>query len=884
MTPTRTLLATGLLAWIGLHPLSAADPATFTSAAKGNIFTADSGELTLNFPANSLPKTGKVILRNETADILGEIPLESAAGPVKVPLPGKGYYAVEAQFTDAEGKPQVVKTNAAVIGAPLDEALRKQSRLGLWNVQGDVEFAVKAGARWNRKMTSIRNLPIEMAEASPATLPPSPFKPDGQPLTNVGVTSFGLPIWMMDLPPDTKHKGFGNPLEKPKDWAVLAQSVKNWVKSSGENFPPYFEVYNEPEWHWKGSNEDLVHFLQTIAVAIKEARPDVQVLGPGFSSIRIKDPARLDLVTVEKQGLLDHLDGIVLHAYVDGSAPEGDFIERIENLQDYLKGIGKGDMPIHLTEFGWTTGNGTWQRPVDELTQARYVTRSLTLLSALGVENATYFCLLFKYAKNEGEREFSILRLDDTPKPSYASFSNVARWLAGVEGKGHWLKITPTTQFVIFRKADGDIAVVWDTETSRTLALPQLAESAQDMMGRPIELDASGTLTVSPSPIFLKLKDTTLYAMAAAKEQRVMRGNTTDLPAGGWIAAAPLQVADGKLTVPTDAPDGHYFLLARDGADWRGLPVKVTTPLQVGTAKLGWPADAEAPQLSVDVKSHAANTLSTLVAVRLDQTRSRFHPEVPITPGEEKTLTIPLEGNVLGQRYRGKLVVESRDGDRRDRLEQPLDFTVLTSTPVKGSEPDWSKITEIDFSSWDPFGKPSAAEDCSATFQSAYDKNGLYLRVKVRDDAHLQEKTAEHLWQQDGLQIGFDSDAEKTWEANDLFGLKGHRVFEYGVGWNGQTAMNWRWISYSPELPVGESDPRIVSKVARSQDITDYRMFFPWTTLGLKEAPKAGSAIGFALALTDADPDKSSDRRGLRLFGGITDGKDAEKFGKIWLR
>lgn len=131
---------------------------------------------------------------------------------------------------------------------------------------------------------------------------------------------------------------------------------------------------------------------------------------------------------------------------------------------------------------------------------------------------------------------------------------------------------------------------------------------------------------------------------------------------------------------------------------------------------------------------------------------------------------------------------------------------------------------------------------------------------------------------------------EKTWEANDLFGLKGHRVFEYGIGWTDSKAkaeakpMNWRWISYLPELPVDTTDPRIVAHAQRTGDMTEYEVCVPWAALGLQSAPKPGSSIGFSLTVNDADPGKKSVRRGLQLFNGVSDGKDQKKFGQLWLR
>jgi hypothetical protein len=853
---------------------------SFSSTAKGNIFTDTQGVVTLKVPAGNA--AGTLTVRDQAGVEIKSQPINPEAGEASVTLPGKGFYSLEAEVALPDGKKAKSSSTAAVVGPVPTDEMRMQSRLGLWTVQGDADLVLAAGARWNRRMISIHTLGEDMLGPNPPAadkvlFPKSPF-------SQVGVMSFGLPLWLME--PTDKKKSFGNPLNKPTDWNKLKALVVAWVRQQGENFPDHFEIYNEPEWQWKGaSNEDLVRVLATIADGIKEASPKTQVLGPGFSSIRIKDPARLDLVSAKEMGLFDHLDGLVVHAYVDGSAPEKEFIQRVEELQEFLREIGRPDYPIHITEFGWTSGKGTWQKPVDELTQARYAVRSLTLLAALGVENATYFCLQFKAAPNLGERGFSLVHEDSTPKPGYAAYANVARWLAGVKGLGTWLRLTPTTHLVLFEKSDDtSIAVAWDTEAERVIGLPLATSRREDMVGRP--LPASDTLALSASPIFLEFSRAQSPSIEMLARLDVMRGGEDlALPRGGeWIAPHPLAVRNGRLAVPATATNGDYLLLTRDGEKWLGQRVRVIPPLEARPPVLAWPADQAEPSLETTVISHSTVPVTTRLAVKLDGSRDRFLEASKIAPGETRRLTVPLDGLSSGKRYRGKLEVDSRHEGRRDEISLPLDFTILAAASVpRGKQPDWSQIPAVDFSGWDPFGGPIAPEDCSATVQAAHGVEGLHLRVVVRDEEHLQTRTGEDIWSQDSIQIGLDPDHQKTWEANDLFGLKGHRVFEYGVAWNGKQPMTWRWVSYVPELPVGVAEPRVRLRAEREGDLTTYDILFPWGVMGLDRPMVAGSAIGISLSLADADTGKAG-RRALRLYGGIAEGKDPEKYGPLWLR
>lgn len=880
-------LALAVFAPAALLAADAPPKAAFSSAATGNIFTDTTGALALSLPAGTAG--GEITARDESGNVIKTIPVPAdAAGTFDFTLSGKGYYALDARLQLSDGATARTAATAAVVGPVPPDEIRMQSRLGLWTVQGDPDLVLAAGARWNRRMISIHTLKESILDPEPPPPEKLLFKPT--PFTQVGVMSFGLPRWIM-VPTD-KKKSFGNPLVQPRDWDELRRLVAAWTREQIDNFPDYFEVYNEPEWQWKGGdNADLVRVLATIADGIKDARPQTKVLGPGFSSIRIKDPARLDLDTANKLGLFDHLDGLLVHAYVDGTPPEGEFIQRVLELKQFLVDIGRPDYPIHLTEFGWTSGKGTWQKPVDEITQARYAVRSLTLLAAVGVQNATYFCLHFKAAPNPGERGFSLVHDDNTPKPSFAAYANVARWLADVKGLGTWLHLTPTTHLILFEKTDGTtVAVAWDTAGDRVIGLPLATARREDMMGR--ALPAADDLALSPSPIFLQFDQAQAPTIEMLPRLDVMRGSEQiALPHGSaWIAPEPLKVANGKISAPATATNGDYLLLTHDEGKWFGQPVRVIPPLEATAPVLDWPASESHPSLITTLTSHAQNTVTTRLAATLDGARDQFLDPPAVQPGEQRRLAIPLTGLATGKRYRGQLTIDSRHQGRRDEIKEPLDLTLLTATSVaRGTTPDWTSIKPVDFSQWDPFGGPIAAEDCSATLQAAHGPDGLHLRVVVTDDEHLQTHTGEDIWSHDAIQIGLDPDYQKTWEANDLFGLKGHRVFEYGVaGASDDQAtvlrpMTWRWISYLDSLPVAQPERNIRLKVTREGNLTTYDILFPWTVMGLERAPGPGTAIGIALSLADADTGKKG-RRALRLFNGVAEGKDPEKYGPLWLR
>jgi len=190
-------LTLGLVLAVLVPVVRAADasPAlAFSSTAKGNVFTDAQGVVTLKVPAGNA--VGTFVVRDEAGVEIKSQPITPEAGEVSVTLPGKGFYALDAEVSLPDGKKAKASTTAAVVGPVPTDEMRMQSRLGLWTVQGDADLVLAAGARWNRRMISIHTLGENMLSESPPAaekvlFPKSPF-------SQVGVMSFGLPLWLME--------------------------------------------------------------------------------------------------------------------------------------------------------------------------------------------------------------------------------------------------------------------------------------------------------------------------------------------------------------------------------------------------------------------------------------------------------------------------------------------------------------------------------------------------------------------------------------------------------------------------------------------------------------------------------------------------------------
>ncbi|MBI3358973.1 MAG: hypothetical protein HY037_05290 [Nitrospirae bacterium] len=538
------------------------DRLAFSSGEVGNIFSDDKGQIELVIKNTSEMTSGKVFLRNEEQRLLNEYPIPRDIGRLKIDLPSKGFYSIEAAVNYRDGSMAIKKTTAAVIGKPIPDTERNRSRFGLWHVSGTPRSAEIAGARWTRGMWELIDYQLD---PKGNIVSPEIKQPFYSHMTWIGTFAGSLPEWVTGK--SNREKGI---LYPPKDWQQFESLVKQFAKDLKE-FPPYFEAFNEPDAHWKGTDTELVMFESVMAKAIKSVYPETKVFGPSLYNIDIQKLRKLVEI-----GLLESMDGLVMHAYVNGTPPEGEFIDRIKNLKVYLASIGKADFPVYITEFGWTSAAGTWQRPVNELTQARYLSRSLTLLATEDINAYIYFCLLYKNAPNPGEAEFSILHQDQTPKPAYAAYSNTARWLLGVSG-GRWLRVGQSANMALFRNGADTVVVAWDAEGSPSLFTELVPQSTEDMMGRNISNGFSG-VPLNNGPVFIRISDKSLFDMVLSNPLSINRGGSVAVPFKDSWGSNVFKIKGGALEIQPNAPAGPYIIMGLTSTGWQGLSLDVREP------------------------------------------------------------------------------------------------------------------------------------------------------------------------------------------------------------------------------------------------------------------------------------------------------------------
>ncbi len=831
--------------------------------AGDHILPAEQGAAEVEFADAAQLAAGAVVVRDEMDRELERVP--AAAGLAKVELREPGFYQLTAEGDYADGRRIVTATTAVVAGPPLPEELRSKSVYGIGRCHGTVDTMVKLGGNWEYGIGRWQN-----AEQKPDGSVVTPGWKRGDPRIKTAWAGGGkLPDWLTGNPD-------GDGLRPPKDWDACEKLFESWARDSAD-LPDVVAAFNESDAHWRGSFDDFVRFHQAFVKGVKRGRPSAVVASPNMYSIRMDDFKKYD-----RAGMFAGIDAVMMHAYVNATPPEGEFIDRVEQLIAYLAETGRGQLPIYLTEFGWTGKPGDWQKEVDELTKARYLARSLILLGTKPqIGGLCYFVL--RYA-GEGGPGYGIMDIDNYPLPGAAAFATLTRQLTATAGQGHWLRLSPSRHLCAFPAGTETLAAVWDMNGEGRQDLPAVPVGGVDMTGRPLSLSEANA-PVSPSPAYVRLPGTELLGLKADAAWELLPGDERELAAERVILAPPLAWAGNRLTVPADAPLGQYGVIYQRSGEWRFQPLTLQPPLAIESQDFGWNGGTEA-QLKVKLSTRSPAGAHVRLTGELAGA-GKSEAELDLPAGGSGEAQLSFAGLQPGQRYRGTLKAALLRPVAW-QVEQALDATFVACARLD-QEPDaatWEKLPPLDFSAWEPKPEPLPAEDCSARVQLAASPAGFHLRVAVTDDQHRQEPLWSFMWKEDSIQVAFDVDADKEWQPNNVgFGFNGHRIFEWGFALAPQArdkVQAWRFRAEAPNRKGGpEFDlrPQIVRDEAAK--LTRYEVLIPWSVLDLKEQPAAGARLGFALAVNDGDPGRP--RRMLQLFTGIVSQRDPINFGKLWL-
>lgn len=201
--------------------------------------------------------------------------------------------------------------------------------------------------------------------------------------------------------------GYGNPLYTN---AEMADAFITYVDKATQYFAGkgiIWEIYNEPNWSLKygsGFTRDYIAdtFAYMVIGACKKIRTNDKaafIIAPGlandndyYTERKRTFNATTFLDEMGKRSVFDYLDGVSIHPYTVNQQPENLLGEKIAMAKATIKKYTNREIPIFITEMGYTTADRSAETKVNgypvtmsEQNQADYICRVLLLADMYGV-------------------------------------------------------------------------------------------------------------------------------------------------------------------------------------------------------------------------------------------------------------------------------------------------------------------------------------------------------------------------------------------------------------------------------------------------------------------------------------------------------------------
>jgi hypothetical protein len=242
---------------------------------------------------------------------------------------------------------------------------------------------------------------------------------------------YGSPSWANGVSSGTPDARFHVPPEGPAFDAWLAR-YRGFITNAVQRYRgrvDKWEIWNEENLHymWKPMPSPRLYarLYTGLRDAILAADPDADVAIGGLGSYCCVGPGDISGIQFLQRVVAEGapIDNLAVHAYAGRQQAPDVHLEYENNFDDieawhrYLVGIGRGAVPIWVTEWGWESRIGL-------NVQADYVTRSLEMIATLYpyVTIATYFTGFDKSGYTQGLYDRSM-----RPKPAAEAFSAFTR-------------------------------------------------------------------------------------------------------------------------------------------------------------------------------------------------------------------------------------------------------------------------------------------------------------------------------------------------------------------------------------------------------------------------------------------------------------------------
>ncbi len=701
------------------------------------------------------------------------------------------------------------------------------------------------------------------------------------------------------------------------DWNDFLALYRDTVKVEKHSYPHQSpRIYGgawevnlnmAPHYHAKPlyTPEDVVEIFKRVRPIVDAEDPGARLIGPCFSSI-FNDLALHE--PVFQAGLLQYLDGIECHAYHSPAPEQRDLPAKIRRFNEMVKKYNNGkQLPIYCTEMGYRANYGS---VVKYREQAQWMVRACTIFKGEGWKAFLPF-YISDYTHDEGWGILFNLELDKkpwgskfhAPKPLAPA---LAVWIKALEGA------TPVRDLsffgsdiwgYVFNRDGQPVVAAWTVEQPlavRFAAGDTAALAVTDMMGRQnrVSVEAGfANLTLGPSPIYIEGLDPKLYLPAGgaeavdlfAGEEKsvpvVENGKIEKVQAWGRIAAAVDPAAPGALhlQVPVAAPltPEPLGLIVRDAAGTEKSIVRwLAVAPSVKTDSFELVLQEGKPAMRLVLENIGRTALPVKAQIRAEG-ELRVMPEISLAAGEkhEHVFALPFSGPVDPQRQVSVELTVAGGDARQLKSVKKVNFLAAhrRGEPAEGKLLNRAEIS----------GPGSSGQTDRADLSFEWDDANLYLRVECHDDKFYQQLADANIWQQDSLQLAFDTHPEENLPYSPPASIFTKKITSVAFALTPKGPLAWRHQTHAEsELALGECTGQFTPDIKRDEaaGVTTYDLTLPWKSLGMNpEWMVKGKPLGVSLLVNDSDG-AGTPRQGIEFFSGIMRGKDFEQYGRMTLQ
>ena len=711
----------------------------------------------------------------------------------------------------------------------------------------------------------------------------------------------GLPDWLLARPEGVKSR-YDNPTNAgqtyaPNNWQAFENYVRNVAFEQSARRKArlprqknnYYQIHWEPDWHWKGTDEEFIRMYEVAHRAIRAADPDGLLVGPNYG---VLEKGNAELRRLFEKGLGHYLDGVATHTYyIPFGLPEprglaGQVRDLVAMTRKYLRPGAK----ILNTEWGTDYhGKSLFQDRSVLRAEWREFLRGHIITLGEGIDCTWYFYTAdtgisgggLMYNLTAPNPIFGAIWV--SPKPVAMAGAAATRLLDGTTSLGPLPFLGENVMAYLFDRDGERVIALWSADNKRReLKIPAAAEEVRvyDGMGnaRTVSVEEGFvTVIVDDVPSYLVGVSPKLYADGAFVDRVLPRGLPGDriaVPDLGEFKTAtafregeaiPLKGEKNKLVLPPTISPGTWLVVKGDkpfaNPDRAALvvveaPVLVTEDFGKGVA--------------------LRNQMKTEVNGRL-----RFHVgdrtieggDFTLLPGQFVLATFPdeLQKARTGEPIRVDFAMEEGPVSPGPIIaNQALQAKRALNVPsAEAPLRDWLLEEFVTFDSPENMRARasdwSGPEDLSSRVAFRFDDERLYIGIKVRDQSHLQTKDPSALWQEDSVQLGLAArPKDGDWQIAQKLAV--------GLS-SADGSLILTREPHGSGLAGGRIDPqKFQTQVVREGDETRYFLAIPWNEIdpaakGLPDARR----IGVGLYINDVDPEGAS-RTPRKVMEGFGDG------------